>query len=213
MRKLFKGLFGSRPTASQLEQEQFCSNEFDEFNFACYTPKADTTIVYLPAIDYHSELFERRPQRLLKELAELGYHVIYMNTSDEYYQVEDLEYPFPELPHFAVARAGTNVRSLMQGRRVVYWVNDSRLASSVETSYPDLVVFDSLTDPERFERDKHRMEAVADVVFITPERIYEHGLYCSSIHVITAEEFEIKERAEQVAKLIDELPNRPHPLM
>ncbi|WMT39297.1 hypothetical protein RE628_17750 [Paenibacillus sp. D2_2] len=171
-----------------------------------------TTIVYLPALDFNGELFGRRPQRLLKELAEIGYNVVYINCCDEYYQVEELEYPYPELHNFVVARAGTNVRSLMQDR-VVYWVNDSRMASSVETAYPNLVVFDSLTDPERFEKDKHKMEAIADVVLITPERIYEHGRYCAHIHVITAEEFEIKQRAEQIARIIDDLPNRPAPLM
>lgn len=213
MRELFKRLFGSHAVEPQVDPVEVEEFDMEEFNFSRYSPKVNTTIVYLPAIDFHSESFGRRPQRLLKELAELGYNVVYINSSEEFYQVDELEYPFPELPNFVVARAGTNVRSLMQGGRVVYWVNDSRMASSVETAYPNLVVFDSLTDPEKFEKGKHKMEAVADVVLITPERIYEHGNYCSHIHVITADEFEIKERAEQVAKIIDELPNRPTPLM
>lgn len=213
MWKVFKRLFGSNAVEPLTETSDPIEEDYSgEFVFDRHTPKVSTTIVYLPAIDFYSESFGRRPQRLLKELAELGYNVVYINSCSEFYQVDQLEYPFAELPNFVVARAGTNVRSLMQGR-VVYWVNDSRMASSVETAYPNLVVFDSLTDPDRFEKDKHKMEAVADVVLITPERIYEHGRHCSHIHVITADEFEIKERAEQVAKIIDELPNRPAPLM
>ncbi|MDK8192519.1 hypothetical protein QP794_20750 [Paenibacillus sp. UMB7766-LJ446] len=212
MKQMFKRIFGSQAAKPPIEVEKI-EVQMSEFNFEKYVPKTNTTIVYLPAIDFHSERFGRRPQRLLRELAAIGYHVIYINSSDEFYQVDALEYPQPELPNFVVARVGQNVRPLFQGERVIYWVNDSRLASSVETSYPNLVVFDSLTDPDRFEKDKHKMEAVADVVFITPERIYEHGKYCSHVHLITADEYEIKERAEQVAQIIDELPNRPAPLM
>ncbi|KGP77945.1 MULTISPECIES: hypothetical protein [unclassified Paenibacillus] len=72
--------------------------------------------------------------------------MIYINSSDEFYQVDALEYPHPELPNFVVARVGQNVRPLFQGERIIYWVNDSRLANSVETAYPNLVVFDSLTE-------------------------------------------------------------------
>ncbi|HBU85809.1 hypothetical protein Q0V21_03605 [Paenibacillus sp. 11B] len=212
MKQMFKRIFGSQAAKPPIEVEKI-EVQMSEFNFEKYVPQTNTTIVYLPAIDFHSERFGRRPQRLLRELAAIGYHVIYINSSDEFYQVDALEYPHPELPNFVVARVGQNVRPLFQGERVIYWVNDSRLASSVETSYPNLVVFDSLTDPDRFEKDKHKMEAVADVVFITPERIYEHGKYCSHVHLITADEFEIKERAEQIAQIIDELPNRPAPLM
>ncbi|MFX3646426.1 MAG: hypothetical protein ACE3K2_02985 [Paenibacillus sp.] len=212
MKKIFKRMFGSQSTTPTIELAEI---EIDatEFNVTTYTPNMDTTIVYLPAIDFHSERFGRRPQRLLKALAEVGYNVIYINSNDEFYQVDALEYPHPELPNFVVARVGQNVRPLFQGDRVIYWVNDSRLVSSVETAYPDLVVFDSLTDPEQYEKHKHKMEAVADVVFITPERIYEHGKYCSHVHLVTADEFEIKERAEQVAQIIDALPNRTAPLM
>ncbi|UPK41994.1 hypothetical protein [Paenibacillus pabuli] len=212
MKQMFKRIFGSQAAKLPVEVEKV-EVEMNEFNFSKYVPKLKTTIVYLPAIDFHSERFGRRPQRILRELAAIGYHVIYINSSDEFYQVDELEYPHPELPNFVVARVGQNVRSLFEGERVIYWVNDSRLASSVETSYPNLVVFDSLTDPDLFEKDKHRMEAVADVVFITPERIYEHGKYCAHVHLITADEFEIRERAEQVAQIIDELPNRSAPLM
>lgn len=212
MKNIFKRIFGSQAAEPSIESEEI-EIDIDEFSFAKYAPRTKTTIVYLPAIDFHSERFGRRPQRLLKELANLGYNVIYINSSDEFYQVDALEYPYSELPNFVVARMGENVRTMLQGERVVYWVNDSRLASSVETAYPSLVVFDSLTDPDQFEKDKHRMEAVADVVFITPERIYEHGKYCSHIHMITADEFEMKERAEQIAKIIDDLPDRPAPLM
>lgn len=209
MKKLLKRLFGSEAVEPLNETIEVGAGEF---SFEKYSPKTSTTIVYLPAIDFYSDLFGKRPQRLLKELAEIGYKVVYMNSCEEYYQVDELEYPYPELPNFIVSRAGTNIRSLMQDR-IVYWVNDSRLASSVETAYPNLVVFDSLTDPDKFEKGKHKMEAISDVVLITPERIYEHGRYCPSVHIITAEEFEIKERAEQVAKIIDQLPNRPAPLM
>jgi hypothetical protein len=209
---MFKRIFGSQAAKLPIEDEKI-EVQMSEFNFEKYVPKTNTTIVYLPAVDFHSERFGRRPQRLLRELAAIGYHVIYINSSDEFYQVDALEYPHPELPNFVVARVGQNVRPLFQGERVIYWVNDSRLANSVETAYPNLVVFDSLTDPDRFEKDKHKMEAVADVVFITPERIYEHGKYCSHVHLITADEYEIKERAEQVAQIIDELPNRLAPLM
>ncbi|PQP82107.1 hypothetical protein C0Q44_20870 [Paenibacillus sp. PCH8] len=212
MKKIFKRIFGSQSTTPLMEVEEIDIDSM-EFNVTKYTPNTDTTIVYLPAIDFHSERFGRRPQRLLKALAEVGYNVIYLNSSDEFYQVDALENPYPELPSFVVARVGQNVRNLFRGDRVVYWVNDSRLSSSVETAYPDLVVFDSLTDPDHYEKDKHGMEAIADVVFITPERIYEHGKYCSHVHLITAEEFEIQERAEQVARIIDDLPNRSAPLM
>lgn len=212
MKQIFKRIFGSQAPEPTMEVEKI-EVLMSEFDLEKYVPKTNTTIVYLPAIDFHSERFGRRPQRLLRELAEIGYQVIYINSSDEFYQVDALEYPHPELPNFVVARVGQNVRPLFQGERVIYWVNDSRLANSVETAYPNLVVFDSLTDPDLFEKDKHRMEADADVVFITPERIYEHGKYCAHVHLITADEYEIKERAEQVAQIIDELPNRPAPLM
>ncbi|PYE51417.1 hypothetical protein HUB98_05370 [Paenibacillus barcinonensis] len=212
MKKMFRRLFGTRETAAMEEvQQQFIEQEYD-FSQS-YVPYKNTTIVYLPAIDFHSERFAKRPQRLLKALAEIGYNIIYINSNDEYYQVDDLEYPYSLLPHFVVARAGQNVRALFGQNRIVYWVNDSRLTSSVEAAYPDLVVYDSLTDPDQYEKQKHAMEAIADVVFITPERIYEHGRYCSHIHLITAEEYELRERAEQIAGIIDQLPNRPVPLM
>ncbi|WP_427052013.1 hypothetical protein [Paenibacillus sp. TC-CSREp1] len=212
MKKMFRQLFGTReisPAEEVQQQSVKPENDLSQSN----VPDKNTTIIYLPAIDFHSERFAKRSQRLLKALAEIGYHVIYINSNDEYYQVDDLEYPYEGLPHFVVARAGQNVRTLFGHNRIVYWVNDSRLASSVEAAYPDLVVYDSLTDPDQYEKQKHAMEAVADVVFITPERIYEHGRYCSQVHLITAEEYELHERAEQIAGIIDQLPNRPVPLM
>lgn len=212
MKKMFRLFFGTRESAAMEEVPQQ-SVQMENDTPKSYVPVTDTTIVYLPAIDFHSERFAKRPQRLLKALAEIGYHIIYMNSNDEYYQVDDLEYPYPGLPNFVVARAGQNVRSLFGHNRIVYWVNDSRLASSVEASYPDLVVYDSLTDPDQYEMQKHAMEAVADVVFITPERIYEHGRFCSNVHLITAEDYELNERAEQIAGIIDHLTNRPVPLM
>lgn len=214
MIKIFKRLLGKQeqfPPVKELEATVPLTDDIAVSK--AYVPVTETTIVYLPAIDFHSERFGRRPQRLLKALAEVGYHVIYLNSSDEYYQVDDFEYPYENLPHFVVARAGQPVRHLFGHNRIVYWVNDSRLSDSVDAAYPHLVIFDSLTDPDQYEKQKHAMEAVADTVFITPERIYEHGKHCAHVHLITAEEFEIQERAEQIAKIIDHLPNRPAPLM
>ncbi|WKL02757.1 hypothetical protein Q0F98_02320 [Paenibacillus amylolyticus] len=67
MKKIFKRMFGNQSTTPTIELEEI---EIDatEFNVTTYTPNTDTTIVYLPAIDFHSERFGRRPQRLLKAL-------------------------------------------------------------------------------------------------------------------------------------------------
>ena len=126
--------------------------------------------------------------------------------------MDDFEVPHEHLPHFVVARQASMCAIYLVITELCI-VNDSRLSDSVDSSYPDLVIYDSLTDPDQYEKQKHAMEAVADTVFITPERIYEHGKHCAHVHLITAEEFEIHERAEQIAKIIDHLPNRPAPLM
>lgn len=171
------------------------------------------TFVYLPCVDFYSDQLNRRPQKIMKALAELGCNVIFINTSEIFYQVDDIEYPYPNLPNFHLVRVGQNVRHLFKGR-VVYWINDSRYYNSVDQSGADLVVYDSLTDPDGLEKYKYEMEKKADIVFITPDRIYEHGRYCKEVHILLDDDTESwRQRAAGILEIIERVPDRPKPLM
>ncbi|KGP77944.1 MULTISPECIES: hypothetical protein [unclassified Paenibacillus] len=61
MKQMFKRIFGSQAAKPPIEVEKI-EVQMSEFNFEKYVPKTNTTIVYLPAIDFHSERFGRRPQ-------------------------------------------------------------------------------------------------------------------------------------------------------
>lgn len=171
---------------------------------------SELTVVCLPSIDFNVDIEGFHTKELMKALAEAGVNVIYINDCEEYYQVDDIEYPYEHLPNFHLVRYGTPSRHLFRGR-VVYWVTNSEFVFSVRTARANLLIYNPV-DMHHKDWNKYLvdMEKESDLVFyydkVFDEKVGKHN---KNVHYI---ELEMNTEYDVAARLIidkiAELPNR-----
>lgn len=179
-----------------------------------FKPKGELTIVYFPTVDFYSDTVNQRPQNLMKAFAELGVNVIFINNSYAFYQVDDIECPYPELPNFHIARIGVNTRHLLKGR-IVYWINHSKFHTSMASTHANLVVFD-VTEAFRDQMPgvldyKKEMELQSDIgVASSTEMSWHFGAKFRHSNVVIVPDDGNKTWKEKAIKIMDRIENTPN---
>lgn len=123
--------------------------------------KHPMTIVALLDGDYKSPA-NHRTCTLMEHMARIGgdqVAVICLHQGEK----KEAAYQSARLNNLTIAQAGSDVRSLFQGR-IIMWTDSPRYADTLRTAHPNLIVYD---DREKgiSGRQEQDMYELADIVF------------------------------------------------
>lgn len=131
------------------------------------------TIVYPPTIDF--EWLYQRPQQILREMAGLGYKVVFYNHDNYYKQNE----PMMEIyPNFFLCRPEIALENLPIDNPIILWISYPPNVGYIGKYKERLVVFDAIDEPSGefadWAKDLDRVASQSDIVFTTAKKLYDY---------------------------------------
>jgi len=131
------------------------------------------TIVYPATIDY-AWLYQR-PQQLLKQLAALGYKVIYYNSESYIKQKSSIIELFP---NFLLCKPDIPFKYLKIDEPIINWITYPLHISLIGGYNEDLIVFDAIDESSEEFGDWagyiDKISARSDVIFTTSKKLYNY---------------------------------------
>jgi len=141
------------------------------------------TIVYPPTIDY--EWMYQRPQQLLKEIAALGYKVLFYNNERRYKQKNDVI----ELhPNFFLCGPKVPLGKIQTDKPLILWISYPPHVKNIWKYTPQVVVFDAIDEASgefrSWARGLNSISNKADIIFTTSEKLYNfHTQRHKNVHM------------------------------
>jgi len=131
------------------------------------------TIIYPPTIDF--EWLFQRPQQLLKEMAGLGYKVVFYNHDNYYRQNE----PIMEIhPNFFLCRPEIGLGELPIEKPIILWISYPPNVGYIGKYDEGLVIFDAIDEPSGefadWAKDLDSVASQSDIVFTTARKLYDY---------------------------------------
>lgn len=141
------------------------------------------TIIYPPTIDY-GWLYQR-PQQLLKEMASLGYKVIYYNNEiycKQRHSIMELN------PNFLLTKSDIPLKYLRVERPIISWISYPPHVKLAGSYGEELIVFDAIDDASdefsSWKKDLDKISKKADIIFTTAKKMYYyHKKYHTSVYM------------------------------
>jgi len=131
------------------------------------------TIVYPSTIDY-AWLYQR-PQQLLKEIAALGYKVIYYNNEVYFRQKSSI---IETSPNFLLCRSDIPLRYLKIEEPIISWISYPPHVSQIGNFNEKFVVFDALDNAsDEFSSWSKHLDTISsksDIILTTSQKLYNY---------------------------------------
>ncbi|WP_054694232.1 glycosyltransferase [Syntrophomonas palmitatica] len=131
------------------------------------------TIIYPPTIDF-AWLFQR-PQQLLREMAGLGYKVLFYNHDHYFKQNENVVKVYP---NFWLCTPETPWEELPLEYPIILWISYPPNVEFIGRYQEKLVVFDAIDEASgefaHWAGDLDRAAAKADIIFATAQKLYDY---------------------------------------